>query len=105
MVVGSITGWLESLVTNLVCFIKTAAVLAFNYIIAAIGALIAALAALMPNMPTMPTRPAAFDTALGWINWILPVGTVVTIAAFLLTAWLLWQAVAIALRWAKALGS
>jgi hypothetical protein len=105
MVIAGITGWLESLVTNLVCFIETAAIRVFNLIIAAIGSLIEALAAVLPDMPDMPDRPAAFDTALGWINWIIPVGTVVTIAGFVLAAWLVWQAVAIALRWAKALNA
>lgn len=105
MVIASITGWLESLVTNLVCFIETAAIRVFNLFIAAVGALIGALAAVLPDMPDMPERPAAFDTALGWINWIFPVGTAVEIIGFLITAWLIWQGVAIALRWAKAINA
>jgi hypothetical protein len=36
---------------------------------------------------------------------VFPVDTAVTILTFLVTAWIAWQLIAIALRWAKALGS
>jgi hypothetical protein len=38
------------------------------------------------------------------VNWVFPVAQVALFFTFILSAWLLWQAVAIAMRWAKALG-
>lgn len=102
MVIAGITSWLEALVTNLVCWIQTGLVRALNFVIASLGALLAAVAGLMPDMPAMPERPSQFDTALGWMNWVFPVGTVVQVLTFLVGAWLIWQGVVIALRWAKA---
>ncbi len=104
MVVAGITSWLEALVTNLVCWIQTGLVLALNFVIASIGALLEGLAAVLPDMPELPAVPGPVTTALAWVNWVFPVSTVVAVLAFLMAAWLLWQAVAIALRWARALG-
>jgi hypothetical protein len=81
-----------------------ALVLVLNLILEALGALIAALLLLLPPMPDLPERPAAFDTALGWINWFFPVSAALAFLTFMVTAWVLWQAVAIGLRWAKAIG-
>jgi len=105
VIVAGITGWLESLVTNLVCFIITALVRALNLILVALGALLEAVAALMPDMPALPSTPAEVTAVMGWVNWFFPVGTTVAVLTFLLTAWLLWQGVAIGLRWAKATSS
>ena len=102
MILAGITGWLESLVTNLVCFIITALVRALNLILVALGALIEALVSILPNMPSLPETPAEVGEVMGWVNWFFPVGTTIAVLAFLLTAWLLWQGVAIGLRWAKA---
>lgn len=94
--------WLEALVTNLVCFIKTALVHFVNFAIAGLGLLVEALAALLPSMPSMPSMPSEVTTTLSWVNWFFPVGTVVQFFAFIVAVWLLWQGVAIGLRWAKA---
>jgi len=77
---------------------------ALNTAIAALGAAAAAAIALLPNMPALPTEPSALVTAEGWVAWVFPVNTVWDILVFFIGVWLLWQAVAIALRWAKALG-
>jgi hypothetical protein len=86
----------------LVCWIMTALVLTLNLLLAALGTLIEGFVILMPDMPDLPTMPGAMLTALAWINWFFPVGTVVQILTFLFGAWLLWQAVVLILRWAKA---
>jgi hypothetical protein len=54
-------------------------------------------------MPTMPGVPSGVTTAAGWVAWVFPVGTAVNILAFMITAWIVWQIIALALRWAKAI--
>ena len=92
------------LLNQLVCWIMTALVSTLNLILRALGALIASLVALLPDMPATPSVPSPLVTAVGWINWIFPVSAVASFFTFILAAWLLWQAVAVAMRWAKALG-
>ena len=53
--------------------------------------------------PALPDPPQALVTAEGWVAWVFPVGTVLQILGFTLAVFLLWQLVAIGLRWAKAL--
>ena len=95
---------LSRLLEGFVCFVQTGATLVVNAVIAALGAFVGLLVAAMPvAMPDLPALPSQFATAAGWVAWFFPVATVVQILAFFLTAWLAWQAVAIGLRWAKAL--
>lgn len=84
------------------CFIIYALVGALNLVIAALALFASGLFAVMPGMPAIPSMPGPMTTALSWVAWAFPVGTVVDIFAFVLVAWLAWQGVAIGLRWAKA---
>jgi hypothetical protein len=84
-------------------WIETAIVWVINSFLAGIAALLTAAIALLPNFPDLPSVPAPLATAYGWIAWVFPVGTLIGIFTFVASAWLLWQAVAIALRWLKAL--
>jgi len=93
-------GFLDGLLDILV----DAVVLVINAFIAAIGAVLGALFAVLPDLPELPEPPDAIETAASWVAWFFPVGTVIDVLAFVLTMYLLWQAVALALRWAKALG-
>lgn len=76
-------------------------VMAFNAIVAAIAAAIEELLDLLPEFPDPLGLPSPLDEVLGWINWVFPVGEVIEILAWAAVAWLAWQAVATALRWAK----
>jgi hypothetical protein len=77
---------------------------AINALVAALAFVIAGLFALLPNMPDLPELPEPFVTAESWVAWFFPVSTLLNILAFWLAMWLLWQVIALALRWAKALG-
>jgi hypothetical protein len=74
---------------------------ALNEVIKALGVLASAALAILPAMPSFPSLPSQFTEVMGWINWFFPVGTVFDIAAFLVTAWLIWMVVRVALHWAK----
>jgi hypothetical protein len=77
---------------------------------AVVNAIVVALAvaaqfvinAIPVDVPDPPSLPGPMGTALAWINWVFPVGTVVDILAFSLLAWLAWQVAVIVLRWVKA---
>ncbi len=76
-----------------------------NGVVYALGTVIAGLLFLLPEMPTLPVMPDPFTTAAGWVAWVFPVDTLLLVLAFVLSMWLLWQGIALALRWAKAIGS
>lgn len=76
---------------------------AVNGLIAALAAALSAFFAALPDMPELPEPPGAIETASSWVAWFFPVGALVDVLAFVLSMWLLWQAVALALRWAKAI--
>jgi hypothetical protein len=99
-----VIGLLQQIVDLFVCWVETAVMTVLNLVIAALGAAISALALLMPDMPTFPTTPEALSQAVGWIAWFFPVHQMVLLFAFFLSAWLLWFALSIVLRWAKAIG-
>jgi hypothetical protein len=81
-----------------------AAIACINAVIAALGFVLQGLFDLLPDLPDLPELPDPFVTAEEWVSWFFPVGTVIDALAFVLTMWLLWQAVALALRWAKGIG-
>jgi energy-converting hydrogenase Eha subunit A len=102
-------GLLQTIVDLFVCWVETGVMTVLNLVIAALGAAIAALALLMPTMPDFPTTPSWLSSTgptpvLGWIAWFFPVHQLVLMLAFFLSAWLLWFALSIVLRWAKAIG-
>jgi hypothetical protein len=99
-----VIGLLQSIVDFMVCWIQTGATLAANGIVFALGILLAGLVAASPvDMPAPPTMPTAMTDVLGWVAWVFPVGTAVSILAFFVTAWIAWQIIALVLRWVRAL--
>jgi hypothetical protein len=82
-------------------WIKEGIIWVINQVIAGFAAMLEAAIALLPNFPDMPDAPAPMVTAYKWVSWAFPVGTLINIFAFVAAAWLLWQAVAIAMRWLK----
>jgi hypothetical protein len=89
--------------TPLLSLVGKLVILAVNALIAAFAVVLGALFSILPDMPALPSLPDAMVTAESWVAWFFPVGTLFDILAFVLSMWLLWQAVALALRWAKAL--
>ena len=98
---------LYDFLSQLVCWIMTALVSTLNLILVALGALITTLVDLLPDMGDagIPTVPSQVTTATSWVNWFFPVNQVALFFTFIFGAWVAWQAVAIAMRWAKAVGN
>jgi hypothetical protein len=97
---------------QILCWIKQIGAMVLGALVAVANLVIAGLAAFVQGIidlspvsfPDIPDWPAPMETALGWIAWVFPVGTVVQILAFVVVAWLAWQLVALGLRWAKLTG-
>ena len=70
----------------------------WNLIMAAIGA---ALAAAMALLPRMNDAPAISGEWIGWMNWFLPVGAMLSIFTAGITMYLVFMAVRYILRIAK----
>jgi hypothetical protein len=87
----------------MICWIRTGVTDVINAIVIALAAIVGTVTGLMPSIPSAPDLPAPMTTALGWIAWFFPVGTLVDIMAFLAAAWLIWLGVAAIMRFAKAL--
>lgn len=86
---------------GLVDLLVSAATAVLNTIIAALGAVLAGLVAILPDLPEPPELPEAFTTSASWVAWFFPVDQLLLALAFVVSMWLLWQIVALALRWAK----
>lgn len=90
-------------IVHLPCYLLYGGIAVINAIILALGTVAQAVVAGIPiDMPDPPELDGPFTDALHWVAWVFPVGTVLDILTFFLGAWLMWQVVAIALRWIKA---
>jgi len=83
--------------------IVKAAVGALNSVIAGIGAALQAAINLLPDMPALPDLPPSFVTAESWVAWFWPIGTTVDVLTFVLGMFIIWNLVAVVLRWARGL--
>jgi hypothetical protein len=92
-------------ISHIDCYLLYAGKAVVNAIVIALAtAAQFAINAIPVNVPDSPSMPAPVTTALGWIAWVIPVGTIFSILAFALTAWVAWQVAVIILRWVKASG-
>jgi hypothetical protein len=74
---------------------------ALNGWILILGTLLTTILALLPGFPEVPTLSSK---VLGGVAWFLPIASMLAIFAAFVTAWVLWMAWSVALRWVKALG-
>lgn len=63
---------LRTIVELFVCWVQTGLTLAFNAVIAGLGALWGFVVGLLPDMPEAPTLPAVIETGFQWVNWAIP---------------------------------
>jgi hypothetical protein len=56
----------------------------------------------LPDIPEAPDVPADWATALGWVNWLMPLGGLLSGVAIIATLLIIFWGVAIVLRWVKA---
>lgn len=93
---------LQEIVDTFVCWVKTGAVEAANWVVAGLGAIIEGFLALMPDMPDLPDRPDWISTGFTWVGYWFPVGYLLEVMAFVFVLWVAWSLIRIPLRWAKA---
>lgn len=93
---------LTSLVQHFVCWVQTGVTDTINAVVVALALVVGTVVGLMPDVPDAPSLPGPMQTALQWVAWFFPVGTLVAAFAFIAGAWLIWLGVSTILRWAKA---
>jgi len=76
-----------------------------NAVLGAFATAINAVMAILPSMPNLPSLPTPFVTAESWVAWFFPVGTVIDVLGTVLALWLVWNVIAIALRWGKGISA
>lgn len=96
-----IEDWIHDFLLQIVCWIRTAAVETINAVVSALAALVASLLGVLPDVPAFPTVPSWITSAASWVAWVFPVHQAVLAFGFVLTAWVIWQGVALVLRWVK----
>jgi hypothetical protein len=72
-----------------------------NALIVAIAALAEFLLALLPSFPDPPSEPAS--GIVGWLLWMVPLGTMLALFTVLVSLWVGFLGVKMALKWVKAL--
>jgi uncharacterized membrane protein len=87
------------------CMVLNAGIDLANLFIAGIAAAVQGLVDAWPiAMPEMPDLPDQLQTAFKWIAWTpLPVHAGIQFLTFAIGVWVAWLAIAIVLRWAKAI--
>lgn len=95
-------------ITNLDKFVLYGLIVAFNSVISTLAFLINGLLAVLPDLPDPPDwggtelpGGASISDVLGWVNFIIPVPTILEIFATVGATFFLVYSVAIILRWAK----
>jgi hypothetical protein len=99
-----------SLLTSILCVLRNillaiayAGVWVVQQVVSGIGYLAVTILGLLPEFPDPPALPEQVDTAAGWVAWFVPAAAIVGVFAAVLTGYLVFLGVRIALRWVKAL--
>lgn len=96
-------GWLSDIwyaIMDLPYLVVALLVELVNAFIAAIAALAVLVLSLLPAFPDPPGTPGGIGGAL---LWVVPLGPILSVFAILVSCWVAFLAVKIALRWVKAL--
>lgn len=95
---------LQTLLDDFICFVETGIVLFANLVLSGIGTVIAAIVSILPAMPSLPAVPSWFNTGYNYVAYWFPVDWALGLGATMLSLWIAWLAIAIVLRWARAIG-
>jgi len=93
---------LRSIVDHFVCWVQTAVVTVINDTINALAALVGVIVIALPDMPDLPSMPSWLVDGMGWVGYWFPISFLLTLLAVVITLRVVWMAVQIPLRWAKA---
>lgn len=97
--------WLEQIgcyFLSAVAWLLGGIVWLLNQLISALGAIASTALALLPDFPELPGAPSAVVQGASVVNWLIPVGTLLTVLTLTVTLWFIWLGVSAALRWVKA---
>lgn len=97
--------WLEQIgcyFLTAVAWLLSGLVWVLDQFVAALAAIATAALLLLPDFPEMPGAPPAVVDGASLVNWIVPVGTLLSVLATCVTMWFTWLGVSAALRWVRA---
>lgn len=75
-------------------------VLAINGAIVSVGALLGVLLDLLPEFPDPPAAPGG---VIGALLWFVPLGAMLAFFALMVTCWVTFLGIKVALKWVRAL--
>ena len=96
-------GWLEDIwhaIKDVPFLILGGLVEIVNLLVAAIAALAVFLLSLLPGFPDPPAAPGG---VMGALLWVVPLGPILAFFSLMITCWIGFLAIKVALRWVKAL--
>jgi hypothetical protein len=95
------------LLGKIVCLLANIPEAIINALVSVVNLLVGALAllagALVALLPAFPQRTPLTGDWVAYMNWFLPVGSLLTVLSWALAAALVWLLVSTAFRWVKAL--
>jgi hypothetical protein len=96
-----VIGLLKSLLSHIVCWIRTAATEVINSVISAISDVVGVVLARLPNFPSV-SLPTPIVDGENWLGYWFPVDWLLANLLVFLVVTLAWWGLSIPLRWAKA---
>lgn len=95
---------LTNIVSSIVCWIETGAVLFANFLIATVAAAISFVINLLPNVPTFGSMPTWVTNGANFAGYWMDLNYMFTVLLPLALSMILaWFVLAIALRWFRAI--
>lgn len=73
----------------------------FNMLIKGVSELAKLLVMILPNSPFITLNNSGVIKYMGWLNWLIPVSTMISIGIGWLSAISVYYIVSVGLRWAK----
>ena len=87
----------------MLAYIVAGIITGLNYVIEGIAAAIVWALSQLPDMPDPPDWSGVPTQVFGIVNWLFPLGFLVSAIGALFVLWIAWQIVSILLRWGKAI--
>jgi hypothetical protein len=91
----------HDLLRGILCAIVSGLITALNFVIAGLAAFLQTILDALPPMPDRPGAPS--DGALAWLNWIVPLGPLMSTVVSVVTLAVGFLILRVALNWARAL--
>lgn len=97
--------WLTNFFGNFGNAVESFSVAAVSAILGIINKFVGILASILPGSPLRPFIDSldlsGWETGLGWLNWLVPVGFILEVLSAWLAAYVIYLLYSVIMRWAK----